>query len=140
MSTDQLIEKPAPAQVRGGVVAHLNLTNAADAVEFYKRALAAEEAARVPAEDGKRLLHCHLIINEGSLLLADFFTEHGYSPVPPQAFTLHLQVDDPDPWWERAVQAGMKVKMPLEKQFWGDRYGQLSDPFGVDWSIGGPAD
>ena len=138
MSTDQLVE--AAAAVRGGVVAHLNLTDAAGAADFYKKALAAEEAARVPAQDGKRLLHCHLYINGGSLLLADFFEEHGYAPVPAQGYTLHLQVDDPDPWWDRAVQAGMTVVMPLEKQFWGDRYGQLRDPWGVSWSIGGRAD
>jgi PhnB protein len=53
-------------------------------------------------------------------------------------FTIHLQVDDADAWWERAVAAGCDVRMPLEDQFWGDRYGSLRDPFDVDWSIGGP--
>lgn len=140
MTTVEIAEKEVAAEVRGGVVAHLNLSEAAAAADFYKRALAAEEVARVPADDGKRLLHCHLYINGGSLMLADFFPEHGYSPVPVQGLTLHLQVDDPDPWWERAVQAGMTVTMALEKQFWGDRYGQLRDPYGVTWSIGGRAD
>ena len=54
-------------------------------------------------------------------------------------FTIHLQVDDPDAWWDRAVAAGCEIRVKLENQFWGDRYGSLRDPFDVDWSIGGPA-
>lgn len=49
---------------------------------------------------------------------------------------MHLQVDDADLWWNRAVEAGATVVLPLETQFWGDRYGQVKDPFGFTWSIG----
>ena len=52
-------------------------------------------------------------------------------------YVLHLQVDDPKAWWQRAVDAGCTVTMPLDVQFWGDRYGQVKDPFDIVWSIGG---
>jgi PhnB protein len=128
------------AEVRGGVVAHLSLANAVAAVEHYKEALAADEVERRLAQDGKRLLHCHLYINGGSLLLADFFPEYGSPEQRPQGFAIHLQVDDIDLWWNRAVRAGMAITMPLARQFWGDRYGQLRDSFGVTWSIAAPGD
>ena len=113
---------------------------AGEAAEFYKRAFAAEELFRNTAEDGKRLMHIHLRINGGSLMMSDEFPEYAQSKVRDMGgFTIHLQVDDPDAWWERAVAAGCEIRMPLENQFWGDRYGSLRDPFDVDWSIGGPA-
>ena len=52
---------------------------------------------------------------------------------------IHLQVEDADEYWERATRAGMVVVMPLGRQFWGDRYGQFRDPFGVSWAINEPA-
>ena len=52
--------------------------------------------------------------------------------------TLHLQVPDADAAWEKAVAAGGEVRFPLADQFWGDRYGQIRDPFGFSWSIGAP--
>ena len=51
-------------------------------------------------------------------------------------YTLHLQVDDADAWWKRAVEAGAEPLMPVTDMFWGDRYGQFRDPFGVRWSVG----
>lgn len=128
----------ASGPVFGGVVAALQVRNASDAVDFYKRAFAAEELNRIPSQDGKLLLHSHLRINGGSLILNDAFPEQGYPLQTPQAFTLHLQVDDVDAWWNRAVEAGCEVTMPLGLMFWGDRYGQLRDPYGVAWSLGAP--
>ncbi len=120
----------------GGVVPHLSVDGAAKASEFYQRAFGARELARIPADDGKRLMHCHLEINGGSLMICDCFPEYGFGPQPSHSYTMHLQVDDVDGWWKRALDAGVEVKMPLEKQFWGDRYGQVEDPFGVRWSMG----
>ena len=130
----------APEQtVVGGVVPYLNVSDASGAAEFYRRAFGAEEVARTPAPDGKRLVHCHLRINGGTLMLSDAFPEHGYPVQTPQAFTLHLQVADVQALWDRATAAGAEVITPLDVMFWGDRYGQLRDPFGVAWSMGGPA-
>ncbi len=120
----------------GGAVPHISLDGAARASEFYQRAFGARELVRMPAEDGKRLIHCHLEINGGSIMINDHFPEYGYGPQPSNNFTMHLQVDDVDAWWDRALAAGAEVTMKLEKQFWGDRYGQLRDPFGVHWSLG----
>ena len=127
---------PAQPPVRGGVAPYLNPRDARAAVEFYKRAFAAEEVARMPMPDG-RLMHCHLYINGGSVMLTDPMPEHGHPYQPPAGYALHLQVsDDIDGWWNRAVEAGAEIVMPLAQQFWGDRYGQLRDPFGIIWSLG----
>jgi PhnB protein len=77
-------------------------------------------------------------INGGWIMLSDDFPEMGFAAPAPGGFTLHLQVDDADAWWARALEAGASVKMPLADQFWGDRYGQLRDPFGHLWSIASP--
>lgn len=118
-----------------GVVPHISVEGAAAASEFYQRAFGARELFRMMADDGKRLMHCHLEINGGSLMINDHFPEYGMGPQPSHNFTMHLQVDDVDSWWKRAVDAGAEIVMPLEKQFWGDRYGQLKDPFAVRWSL-----
>jgi PhnB protein len=112
---------------------------AAEAVEFYKRAFGAVETGRMPADDGKRLMHVQFVINGGTVMMSDEFPEYSQSQVREMGgFTIHLSVEDTDAWYERAVAAGCEVRMPLEDQFWGDRYGSVRDPFGVDWSIGGP--
>lgn len=125
-----------------GVTAHLTIGDrrAAEAIRFYKAAFAAEEAMPPHlADDGQRIMHSHLRINGGSVMLNDDFPEYMGGPTPPPAaVTLHLQVDDADAWFERATEAGATVAMPLADQFWGDRYGQVRDPFGHRWSIGGP--
>lgn len=134
--TDHEAQGPA-----GGVTPHLVIGGgrAAEAIDFYKRAFAAEEAIRMPADDGKRLMHAHLKVNGGSLMMCDDFPEYRGSAVgAPEAVTLHLQVDDADRWFERAVAAGATPTMPLADMFWGDRYGQVRDPFGHSWSIGAP--
>lgn len=122
-----------------GLVPNITVRGAKEAVEFYKRAFDAQEIRREEAHDGERLMHCHLRINGSDLLMADEFPEHGGGMGPgPAGMTLHLAVDDADEWWERAVEAGAKIVMPLADMFWGDRYGQLRDPFGHTWSIGAP--
>jgi len=126
----------------GGVTPHLTIGHGKGeaAVAFYAKAFAAAEQMRHMGEDGRRIMHCHLTINGGSLMLNDDFPEMrgGGEPGPPTGTTLHLQVDDADAWWNRALAAGATVRFPLADQFWGDRYGQLDDPFGFTWSIGGP--
>ncbi|MDT9600621.1 VOC family protein [Sphingosinicella rhizophila] len=130
-------QSPVPS----GITCYLHPKNgrAGEALDFYVRAFAAEEVARNMAEDGKRIMWAHLHINGGSVMMSDEFPEYSQSAVRDMGgFTIHLQVDDADAWYERAVAAGCEIKMKLENQFWGDRYGSVRDPFGVDWSIGGP--
>jgi PhnB protein len=126
-------------QTLPGVTPYLMVRGASEAAGFYKRAFGAEELARTAGEDGKRLIHCHLRINGGDVMMSDEFPEYGYGlGEGPNGVTLHLAVDDADEWWNRAVGAGATITMPLAEQFWGDRYGQLRDPFGHSWSIGAP--
>ena len=81
----------------------------------------------------------HLIVNGASLMMHDDFPEYtGGAMPPPSGVTLHLQVDDTDAWYDRAVAAGAAPHMPPADMFWGDRYAQVTDPFGHTWSIGTP--
>jgi PhnB protein len=127
----------------GGVTPYLSIRDqrGAEAADWYVRAFGGQELDRKPAEDGVRLIHCHLRINGASVMLSDQFPEYTGDVVsgPPEGVTLHLQTGDPDAVWNPAVAAGAQVTMPLAEQFWGDRYGQLRDPFGHSWSIGGPS-
>ena len=122
----------------GGVVPHINVEGASDASAFYQRAFAARELSRAPAQDGKRLMHCQLAINGGSLMLSDCFPEFGITNQPSACFTMHLDVDDVDAWWQRAVDAGCTASMQPQDMFWGDRYAQAKDSFGVLWAFVGP--
>lgn len=122
----------------GGVTAHLTIRDgkAAEAIEFYRRAFGAEEVGRHMAEDGKRIMHAHLKLNGGSLMLNDEFPEFLSAPAtPPGSLVLHLQVPDADAAWKRALDAGAEVRFEMKDQFWGDRYGQVRDPFGFVWAI-----
>jgi PhnB protein len=124
-----------------GVIPHLTIGEgkAADAIAFYQKAFGATQAMEPHmADDGKRIMHAHLTINGAAMMLNDDFPEYGGATAPPAAVTLHLQVDDADKWFNQAVEAGATVRMPLADQFWGDRYGQVDDPFGHRWSIGAP--
>ena len=120
-----------------GVMPYLTVRGGKAALDFYARAFDAIEFSRMPADDGERVLNSHLGINGGSIMLSDDFPEYrGPGELaPPSGVVLHLQVDDADRWFARAVEAGCTVKMPLADQFWDDRYGQVADPFGQTWSI-----
>jgi PhnB protein len=121
------------------LTAHLTIDGAAAAIEFYKQAFDAKELVRMPAPDGKRLLHASLRIGDSNLMLVDAFPEWGGSRGPKAlggtAVTVHLFVEDCDAVFARAVAAGATVAMPLADMFWGDRYGAVIDPFGHRWSI-----
>jgi PhnB protein len=129
--------KPIPEDMHS-ITPHLVCAGAADAIEFYKKAFGAREEARLPGPGGK-LMHAMIRIGDSAVMLVDEMPEHGAlgpkslkgSPV-----TIHLYVENADATVERAVKAGAKVTMPVADMFWGDRYGQLEDPFGHHWSIG----
>jgi uncharacterized glyoxalase superfamily protein PhnB len=116
---------------------HLVCRDAAAAIDFYGRAFGAVERFRLPAPDGK-LIHACVQIGDSLLFLVDEMPAMG--ALGPQALkgspvTIHLQVEDADAVFARAMRAGATVTMPLADMFWGDRYGQLRDPFGHSWSI-----
>ena len=125
--------------VKGGIVAYLCVEGAQKASDFYQKAFAATQAHAYPPDEQGRTMHVHLYVNGSSLMLADAYPDYGHPWEKPQGFTMQLVVDDIDTWWQRAVDAGMDVVMPIETMFWGDRYGQLRDPFGVLWAMNEPA-
>ena len=125
--------------VKNGLLPYITVDGALKAAEFYKRAFGAEEAFVVPPDENGRTMHVHLYINGSSLMLSDAYPEHGHPFQKHQGFSLQLVIDDIDFWWDRAVAAGVEVIMPVQLMFWGDRYGQLRDPFGVLWAMNAPA-
>ena len=135
--TDRPAEMPA---VLGGLTAYLQLDGASKAADFYTRAFGAKEVFRVPADDQGRTMHIHLYLNGSSLMLSDAYPEYGHALEKPQAFNLTLEIRDRgiDFWWQRAIDAGATEVMPVQDMFWGARYGQLRDPFGVLWSMNEP--
>ncbi|MGA6925649.1 MAG: VOC family protein [Desulfosarcina sp.] len=128
--------KPIPEGMHT-VTPHLVCAGAADAIDFYKKAFNAVETLRLPGPNGK-LMHAEIRIGDSTIMLAEESPEWGAlgpkslkgSPV-----TLHLSVENIDAFVERAVAAGAKITMPVADTFWGDRYGQLEDPFGHRWSV-----
>ncbi len=116
---------------------HLVCRGAVQAIEFYERAFGAIELFRMPGPDGK-LIHACVRIGDSQLFLFDEMPERGaLSPLALKStpVTIHLQVEDAETAFARAVQAGATVTMPLADMFWGDRYGRLTDPFGHSWAI-----
>ena len=128
--------KPIPDGMHS-LTPHLICANAAAAIDFYVKAFNAVEYGRLPGPGGK-IMHASLRIGDSHLMLVDEMPEWGAlgpkslkgSPV-----TIHLYVQDVDAAVAQAVAAGAKVTMPVADMFWGDRYGQLEDPFGHRWSV-----
>jgi uncharacterized glyoxalase superfamily protein PhnB len=128
--------KPIPEGMHA-LTPHLVCAGAADAIDFYKRAFNAVEEARIPGPEGK-LIHAAVKIGDSTLMLVDENPQWG--ALGPKALkgspvTIHLYVPDVDATVAQAVAAGAKVTMPVADMFWGDRYGQLEDPFGHRWSV-----
>jgi PhnB protein len=130
--TDAVQAKPV---TKGGLVTYLQVDGAMKAAEFYQRAFGAEIVNSIPVDEKGRTMHVHLHVNGSSLMLSDAYPEHGHPHQEPQAFTLTLMVNDIDNAFKRAVEAGATEVVPVADMFWGDRYGQLRDPFGVKWAM-----
>ncbi len=128
--------QPIPDGMRT-ITPHLVCRDASAAIAFYQQAFGAVELARLPGPDGK-LLHAMVRIGDSNLMLVDEYPDWG--SLGPQALkgspvTIHLYVEDVDAAVARAVAAGARVTLPIADMFWGDRYGQLEDPFGHHWSV-----
>lgn len=132
------------------VVPYLTVSDGAGALSFYKKGLGAKEVSRMKAEDGKRLMHASMELNGHTIFLSDDFPEFasgdtgggrtpeklGGTPV-----SMHIRLTEPkdvDRSIAKAVKAGAKVTMPAADQFWGDRFGVITDPYGHSWQFGAP--
>jgi uncharacterized glyoxalase superfamily protein PhnB len=119
------------------ITPHIVVREAGRAAEWYKQALGAEERGRIPVPGGK-FMQIELWFGNSAVMIADEFPEAGV--LSPQAIggnpvVLHFLTEDVTVLWERAIKAGAEVVQPLQDQFWGDRYGQIRDPFGYRWGL-----
>lgn len=120
------------------VTPHMVVRNAAEAIDFYRKAFGAEEVMRLVAPDGNGIVHAELTIEGSRVMLADENPDMGaQSPLSlgGTAVTLHVYVADVDAAVDKAAAAGCQVVMPPADMFWGDRYAQLSDPYGHSWAM-----
>ena len=114
---------------------HIIVDGAGRAAAWYAKALGAVERERITLPDG-RLINVVLEFGGSTVVLADPFPEHG--ALPPSGVlpvVIYLHVDDVDRAWQRAVDAGATVVRPLDDAFWGEREGQVDDPFGYRWGL-----
>jgi PhnB protein len=114
----------------------LTCKNAAKAIDFYKSIFGATEIMRMPGPNGM-VGHAELKIGDSIIFVADEFPGMSCAPTPGamNPSYLFLYLNDVDTTFNRAVSAGARVDMPLTNQFWGDRYGKLTDPFGHNWGL-----
>jgi PhnB protein len=119
------------------VTPFLAVEDASAAIAFYERAFGARERMRMPMPDGK-IAHAELEIGDSVVMLSDPFPQATLRPPKELGGTslgVFLYVEDIDAFVQRASDAGASVTMPPEDMFWGDRFGQISDPFGHVWQI-----
>ena len=139
-----MAKQPKPLPVNP----YLTVKGAADAIAFYQKAFGVTENARMPAQDGKRLMHACLTINGGAVMQSDELpehAEHGAINAPskdnPAPVATCLQFSKPaevDAMHHRAVEAGCKSTMGPEDTFWDARFAMLIDPFGHRWMLNAP--
>ncbi|HET9489398.1 MAG TPA: VOC family protein [Methylomirabilota bacterium] len=128
--------KPMPDGYRT-ITPMLSIRDAARAIDFYKRALDAQERFRMPGPDGK-VAHAELQIGDSVIMLGEEDPSRGCtSPASLKGtpVTFYLYLPDVDAAFKRATGAGATVRMPVSNMFWGDRYGEVEDPFGFRWGL-----
>lgn len=118
------------------ITPQLTCRDAARAIEFYKKALGAQELMRSAGPDGK-IMHAELQIGDSRFMVNDEFPGVAVAPNPsaPHSSSLFLYTEDVDSLYNRAVREGCRVDMQLDNMFWGDRYGKFTDPFGHQWGV-----
>jgi PhnB protein len=134
---EAIMAKTAQAIPKGyhTVTPSIVVAGAAKALDFYKRAFGAEELSRFPGPDGS-IMHAEFKIGDSIIMMGDEMPEHGArgpKSIGGSAVSFFVYGENVDAAWKRALDAGAKVVMQLEDQFWGDRAGCLEDPFGHKW-------
>lgn len=120
------------------VTPYITCKDAKAAIDFYKRAFGAQEIYTMPGPGGHGVMHAEIMVGDSHVMLSDEFP--GAGTKSPQSLggttcTLFLYVKDVDAAFEKAVAAGAQPSMPPANQFWGDRFGSVTDPFGHTWSM-----
>jgi uncharacterized glyoxalase superfamily protein PhnB len=116
---------------------HIVVSDVAQALEFYKFAFGAEEQVRILMPGTTKVMHAQMQIGDSVLMMGGEFPPNSLSPRSRGGTStfLHLYLTDANAAFDRAVQAGCVIKMPMSNTFWGDRYGVVEDPFGHQWSL-----
>jgi PhnB protein len=131
-------DKPQVKPIPDGytsVTPYIMIEGASEAIEFYKKAFGAQELERMSGPDGK-VLHAEIRIGNAIVMLSDASAQwKGPKALGGSPASICLYVPDADAVFKAAVDAGATVRMPIQEQFWGDRYGMLVDPFGHNWSV-----
>jgi PhnB protein len=128
--------KPIP-EGYNSVTPYIQVDDAAKAIDFYQRAFGAKERARMPGPNDT-IAHAELEIGDSVIMLSDPFPQSPLkTPKEAGAATASMMIytENADELVQQAVDAGAKITMPVETQFWGDRYGRVEDPFGHNWQI-----
>jgi uncharacterized glyoxalase superfamily protein PhnB len=122
----------------GAVTPYLVINGAANAIEFYKNAFGARKLGVATMPDGK-ILHARIKIGDSIVMLSDEFPGSTNTSSPTSlggsTVTMHIYSNNVDKLWQKALEAGAKIALPIDDQFWGERYGKLLDPFGHNWSL-----
>ena len=129
-------ERPDPAVMRG-VIPYLGLRGkAGEAAAFYARAFGATALGNYPdPEKPGQFMHIQIEINGGAVMMTDHQSDGDAPSSGLSGGHLQLVVADGKGWWSRAIAAGCREVMPYERQFWGDDWGMVEDPFGIRWAI-----
>jgi len=119
------------------VTPHIVVSDASEAARWYSEAFAAEERNRITLPGGK-VMTAELRFGDSPVMVASEFPDMGIiSPLTlgGTATVLQIYTDDVDSLWKRALDAGAEIRHPLSETFWGDRHGQITDPYGHRWNL-----
>ncbi|MGA2419385.1 MAG: VOC family protein [Candidatus Acidiferrum sp.] len=130
--------QPIPEGYRS-LAPYLTCKDAARAIDFYKKVFGATEVVRMPGPGGA-IMHAELQIGDSRMFIGDEFpgmskAPDAHAPAAEHGFGTFVYTADVDSVVQRAVDAGSRLDMPVQNQFWGDRYGKFTDPFGHGWAV-----
>lgn len=132
MPMTDITQAQANPETTRGVIPYLDMGGRSlEAAAFYEKAFGAKRIGHVPGQTEGRVAHCQIEINGGTMMMTDYRD----TMAPPDGLHLQIVASDAEERWNRAVDAGCEIVMPFEMQFWGDRWGLVRDPFGVQWGF-----
>lgn len=136
-----MTETPDYGALMKGVIPYIAVDGAEKAADFYIRAFGAKQHMPAVKDEGGTVMNLGLEINGGWMMVMDVMPDIGAEGMAAtaQGLTMQIVTDQGDLWWNRAVEAGCTVTHPFRKEFWGDRYGRVIDPFGIAWAVNEPA-
>ena len=137
-----MTDQPDMDRLMMGVIPYLAIDGCEKAIAFYQKAFGATLLGEAMKDQSGTVMNATLVINGGTVMLMDTMPDIGEEGMSATArgMTMQIITRDGDLWWNRAVAAGCTVTKPFEKEFWGDRYGRLMDPFGIAWAVDEPGE